>query len=243
MKVFVLGSCVSRDIVEYAPRDEFEIVEHLARSSLASIFARQPFEDAFSHRLTSKFQARSMNMDVTKVGREQLATLDADLILMDLIDERFDLVQAENPWCLCTASHEFIHTGAHAEIPNIRFVKNGSDRFIQYWKEGWDALVRLLSSRHILHKVRVNKVFWQRSMSNGEPFAKKSPQQIEEANTLLDKLYVHMSINLAQQQFFEYDDAAMVCPADHQWDPAPFHYSDALYRDALEKVRRSASRD
>ncbi|MBB3009220.1 DUF6270 domain-containing protein [Cupriavidus alkaliphilus] len=236
MKVFILGSCVSRDVFNHAGQGEFEIVDYVARSSISSMFAGKPFEDTFSNRLNSKFQARMVNLDIVKQARYRLATVDADVILIDLIDERFNLVEVENAR-YCTASSEFIATGALAELPSYTLVPSGSERFLRLWKAGWRSLVQLLESRGKLPKVRVNKVFWQAKTSSGADFPKISANNVDAANVTLNVMYEYMATFLEPDQFFEYDESVMRCTDTHDWGPAPFHYCEDFCKEALGYLR------
>lgn len=237
MKVFILGSCVSRDVLNKANYGEFEIVEYVARSSIGSIFAASPFPDTFSARLSSPFQSRIVRMDILKETAHLLTTIDPDVILMDLIDERFYLLETA-PGSICTLSVQFKQTGALDEIAGARVIAPTSDEYMRYWTGGWVALVALLKSRSMLHKVRVNAVQWCRQTQSGARMPGPTVDQIDSANVTLKKMYARMAQDLDASQFFRYSDDVMQCPDDHHWEVAPFHYCEAFNQAALTNLRQ-----
>ncbi|WP_250501980.1 DUF6270 domain-containing protein [Caballeronia sp. AZ7_KS35] len=235
-RILVLGSCVSRDVLNYTEAGEFELVRYLARTSVASLFAKQPFADTFSKRLESPFQRRLVNLDITKSARREIEAIGSDFILMDLIDERFDLIEVGSGQ-LCTASLEFLKSGALKEIPSFKRIASGSDEWFRRWKSGWNSLVNMLIQHDRLKTVRVNMVFWQKETSDGATFPNQTNDQINAANDALATMYAIMANDLAPHQFFEYEDGLMQCASTHRWGPAPFHYSDAFYLKAADKLR------
>ncbi|WP_322995284.1 DUF6270 domain-containing protein [Castellaniella sp.] len=235
-RLFILGSCVSRDAIARADNGEFELVEYVARSSLSSVFAGSPFEDFFSHRLTSKFQSTLVKWDITKEARYRLAKRDYDVLLVDLIDERFDLAQA-GLWACCTMSNEFIATGALSELETISVIKSGSEQFMQYWQAGWRSLVALLDSRSMRARILVNKVFWRYSTEGGQPFPNVTKARVEKANSTLSKMYEWMAEDLEPRQFITYEEEVMQCADEHEWGLSPFHYTERFYQATLSHLR------
>ncbi len=239
-RVSIIGSCVSRDIFNFAEPDEFQLVNYIARSSIGSLFSPSPFADTFSERLSSSFQQRIVNMDITKSGRRRLQSIAADMVLIDLIDERFNLA-AVSTGAVCTVSNEFIRTGALKELQEskrIRIIRSGSDPFLQTWIRGWHALVDLLRAADMLEKTYVNKVYWQATTQSGKAFPNVREEQVESANRMLERLYAIMADTLPATQFIGHDDALCRCPDEHPWGPAPFHFVEDFYHAAIGKLRQ-----
>lgn len=237
MKVFILGSCVSRDVLERADPGEFEIVEYIARSSIASIFADCPFPDTFSSRIASPFQSRMVRMDILKETAPRLANLEADVIFMDLIDERFHLLETE-PGSICTVSVPFKQTGALDEMSGAAIVVSATEQHMRLWEDGWVAFVELMRARSMLHSVRVNVVYWCRQTESGAAMPGPSVEDIDAANVALGKMYARMALDLDSSQFFRYSNDVMQCPDNHHWEVAPFHYCEAFNQAALSNLRR-----
>lgn len=239
MKIFILGSCVSRDAFNFCEIGEFKIVEYIARSSLASIFAEVPFEDKFSCLLNSKFQQRLVDMDINKRAVAILDNSEFDLLLVDLIDERFNLAESA-PGRVCTVSSEFLGTGALKELPNLKIINSGSDVFFKYWENGFLSLIDLIEKNNKIEKFKINKVYWLREMENGEVYKNSN---IDKANETLDKMYLFIEKRLGKNIFFTYDSNEMRGAINHQWGPAPFHYVNDFYLSTISKIRSIAARD
>lgn len=91
--VLIYGSCVSRDIFNFEEASAVKITDYYARSSIASL-ARAPYEnDIALGRITSEFRRRMVARDFSNDFLTETEKISAaDCILLDLIDERFDLV-------------------------------------------------------------------------------------------------------------------------------------------------------
>ena len=57
-RVFIYGSCASRDAFELDIDGQFEVIDYYARSSIASAFSDKPGQDFYSDKLKSRFQQR-----------------------------------------------------------------------------------------------------------------------------------------------------------------------------------------
>lgn len=242
-RVSIIGSCVSRDIFNFAEPGEFQLVNYIARSSIGSLFSPPPFADIFSERLASNFQQRIVGMDITKSGRKRLQSITADLVLIDLIDERFNLAAVSNG-AVCTISNEFIKTGALKELQEskkIRIIRSGSEPFMQTWTRGWRALVELLRITGMLERTYVNRVYWQSRTQSGKAFPNVTQEQIEAANLTLERLYGIMADTLPASRFIDYHDEVCHCPDEHPWGPAPFHFVESFYHAAIDKLRQLGS--
>lgn len=232
MRVCIFGSCVSRDIFNCAEDGEADILLYSARSSLGSIYATRPFEDTYSALLKSPFQRRVVEMDLRKTVMQKFARIDPDVILIDLIDERFALMEA-SPGGRFTLSAELRNALRH-KAKSYREIPSGSDEFFRHWKEGWESLLKDFDLRNMRERILINKVYWQEETIQGESFDVK---QCKAANDMLEEMYEYQKLDLDGRQFIEYGDL-LACPDDHQWGPAPFHFSTESHRFALNMIRQ-----
>lgn len=231
MKLCIFGSCVSRDIFNHAKEEEFELLLYSARSSLGSLFSKPPFKDTYSANLQSPFQQRTLAMDLCKTAIRRFNNVEPDIIMLDLIDERFNLLVMPDQ-TRCTASREMIVSGA-AKHPGGVTVRSGTDRYMKYWADGWRKLVALLQSRNMMDRLLINKVYWQYTTESGKPF---NADRVARANETLEKMYAIQEADVPPRQFIDYGDS-LSCPDDHRWTPEPFHFSNASHLVALDKVR------
>ncbi len=223
MRISILGSCVSRDIFNAASPDEFSIEMYAARSSLGSMFSDVPMRDTYSPLIKSSFQRRMVKADLRKEIPTQLRATEPEVVLVDLIDERFNLLESR-PGARFTLSVEMRNV-LGARIDQFRTIFSGSDEFMQHWTEGWCRLVELVAERDMLNRVVVNKAYWQRETEGGEKF---DAEMCDRANRMLETMYQRQAQDLQPNQFLDYGDA-LSCPDDHQWGPSPFHFGDQAY--------------
>lgn len=166
-----------------------------------------------------------------------LRTTDFDLLLIDAIDERFNVYIDPNGG-RCTVSNELLSSNFDPERRPGRLIRFGSDEHFSLWKRGWDALIELLAHRGQLHRLIVNKVYWAQACEDGSDFFPTySKQRIAEANVALDRLYGYMSQTLPGRQFLQYAPDAFVGSADHRWGKSPFLFVARIYESALGQLR------
>lgn len=71
-KIFVIGSCVSRDIFNAeGSKENFLVDGYIPRSSLASLLSSSPFEDEYTANLSSDFQKRIVHADIVKLSEKK----------------------------------------------------------------------------------------------------------------------------------------------------------------------------
>lgn len=237
MNVLIIGSCVSRDIFNLPAAQDLQLSLYVARSSLASIFSPIPFKDTYSAHVKSPFQKRLVEWDIEKKSVGRLKTAAADLVIIDSIDERFNIATLPNGG-RCTLSSVLMATKIGLP-PDAKTVRSGSPQFINWWTEGWTQLLELLEERELKEKILVNKVFCQPKSVNGIEFDKNLVDRI---NDVLEKIYKIQERSLSPNQFIEYSNT-LTCPDDHQWGPAPFHFDENSQMLALKKINEFTTKN
>lgn len=232
-KVFVLGSCVSRDPLELVGHS-FELVGYIARSSFASGFDATPASGevaASLEKIASSFQRRMVENDLSRGSVGQLLGSTADLILVDLIDERYPLASPGDGG-LVTLSSELLSTGlAIAEEVRIAF---DDERHFDAWQRGVDAFAACGVD---LSKVVINEAFWAERTVAGEQVS--SIGWIRRNNAGLARRYAY----LRKFPFVSiiYPPHLLVASSDHRWGLAPYHFGDETYRYCLDELSRIAN--
>ena len=85
-KVAIHGSCVSRDLAEF---HGYEVTHYQARSSMCSkIGGKIDYDSMLLNSIKTNFQRRMVEWDL---GKRPFTSLNSDFVLIDLIDERFDV--------------------------------------------------------------------------------------------------------------------------------------------------------
>lgn len=236
IRILILGSCVSRDALNFDSDNQFEIVDYYARSSFASAFSETPMDDIYTHNLESRFQANVVKADLEKTLAGQLSSLDFDLLLIDLIDERFKLALNE-AGAICTVSNELVAAGFDVQqAPQI--IEPNSPEFYSAWVKGWERFITLMRAMGCNSKIIINKTFWAESTAAGGDFSEHfKPVHIERANRGLQKLYDRIALDLSANQFIEHSRTEILGADEHRWGLSPFHYVDQYYVTMLSKIR------
>lgn len=233
--IAILGSCVSRDMFEVFKERIAPPVAYFARSSLASAMCLHPFTGVDTSSIQSAFQRRVVEFDLSGEFRRFAFEGDYDILLIDLVDERFDLVRRGR--ALATRSNEFLR--ATVEEEGLEHVPALSEEYFALWEEAWSLFVEEMRRADRLDRVRVNEVYWtQRLLGGGELPPNFSPRKIEANNAFLARMYSRMAEDLEVAQFLRYPPGELVADPNHRWGPAPFHYANSAYEHLVEGLTR-----
>lgn len=240
-RLLILGSCVSRDILSITESKEIILGDYYARSSIASL-ASKPFAlgEECLQRIPSDFQRRMVRRDVEKSFFKDISSRkDFDLLLIDLIDERFDLYEIY-PGSIVTVSSEFL--AAYAVTPSDRssnrWIPSGSERHRELWKAGVERLFSTLTQHGLAERVIINKVFWADQMEDGTPLPEQQKASLQAANSLLEWMYAELRNYVPQQLWMEFPEKTLRSSSDHRWGFAPFHYSKVYYIAAAAQLMK-----
>jgi len=174
--------------------------------------------------------------DIRKDFLNDLAGLQFDLILIDLIDERFP-VYVEPDGRICTLSIELSSSGFPGASDRGARIYSGSEEFWRLWEAGWSLLVNKLRCLGVIDRLRINEVFWSSRAENGvnfEPHYRDS--QIDSANQFLGRMYQRISADIPSEQFLRFEDGLMTGSITHTWGISPFHYIDSYYHAAIQQL-------
>ncbi len=231
--VWILGSCVTRDALSEAG-EGFELVEYWARTSLGSAFSEKPVDSVELFNISSAFQRRIVEADVKKLVPSLLKDAQADLYVIDLIDERFDLCEVPDGG-LCTLSNELVSSGFART--SGRIITSGSDEFYSHWERGWEELVSTLRAKGALDKLRIHKAYWSTTNEAHSGFLPSYPaSQILAANAFLDRLYARVAEDVPREHMVECPPDLTVGAIEHRWGLSPFHYITPYYREFMRRL-------
>ncbi len=159
-RVAILGSCVSRDTMEYVPADKWELNLYAARTKVVSQLSASLEVAESEILLDSQFQRRMVLNDLNKQSFVQLKEQKRDWCIIDYIDERFSLIKIYNTFV--TKSGELVKSEwlKDKDFFEIQYKKN----LVGMWeiegelldkklKEYIDKILRLYKrNKIILHK-------------------------------------------------------------------------------------------
>jgi len=109
--VSIFGSCVTRDVLEHHAQAEYRLtlMSYISRQSLVSAMSPPVSCDEEDVLLDSPFQRRMVLSDLRKDAFEMLKQDKSRYMIIDFIDERFDLLRVDKSYV--TASNECIASG------------------------------------------------------------------------------------------------------------------------------------
>jgi hypothetical protein len=257
-EVLIFGSCVSRDIFNFDSAGNFNLVDYYARQSFGSLVGQPYSNDAVLQRISSDFRRRMVARDFAKsILQADSAIARADVILLDLIDERFDLLLLPTGHVL-TYSSELAESKFLEEPGGSGYLrlKPGSKERRAYWLEGVERFFSWLLANGKRPAVLVNKVYWSTRIEPGGTagFA-VSQEAIAKANAELDWMYAQLRRWVSADQFMSFAPDSLVptteplvtrlCestrldPPWHNYEPAPATFVPGALSSALSARSRS----
>ncbi|MFC7594462.1 DUF6270 domain-containing protein [Terrabacter sp. GCM10028922] len=224
-RVLIYGSCVSRDAFELSEAPP--LADYVARSALGSAFSPVPSEPPAGLDLAanpSPFQRRMVQLDIEKGLPGVLGATPHDVLLLDLIDERLELVRTGESWI--TDSPEARTCGLDS-LPEDR-VRVGTDEYFALFEAGLARLVELVPP----HRIVLNRVLWATHTTAGDELP--HPDYIRRHNVALEAAYKR--IDTTGIRSIDYEPGLFVTDPTHKWGASPFHYGAALYVETLRAL-------
>ena len=230
-----MGSCVSRDPFEHDSKGDFEIVAYYARSSFASLGSESYIDERILEKIDSPFQRRSVRADMEKSIFTQLLKRDFDILLIDLIDERFDV--SVNGSSIHTFSAEY--KKALYRPNNYKILRADSSERLIYWQLGLNKIVDFLKENNLDHKVVINKVYWTFNSADEQCLIDRYGYEYKALmNSRLDYMYRELEKNLPKSRFITYSDAELCADVNHKWGLEPFHYVKSMQLRQLVSLKK-----
>lgn len=232
-RVFIYGSCVTRDSVDQFPDFGFEMTGYVARHSLLSAFRPARISEYDLRAIASSFQRRMTNCDITSGLIEAIEASDPDLIVWDMCDERLGVVQPATGG-LVTRSQNFKAKGIHKGRPFVSRLEFGEDQHFSLWCTSLKTFLGHLERLKIRHKLILNDTPWAIADENGvesEDITSKALKFNE-----LSRRYVAyaktQNINIVSVE----QSKCLADTKSHKWGTAPFHYVEDTYTAMLSSV-------
>lgn len=239
-KVFIIGSCVSRDTFNYDADRQFEVINYYARTSFASLALGIPNEVMDLSVIESEFQRRMVKRDLEKSLLSAVDISDADIILLDFIDERFPVVVKDEEWA-ATCSSILVSAGLDSILKKNGELIGWSERRRSLWVKGLKRFRDHLASLGVLNRIRFLKTYWADSISTEGTVLPHLFEQAAKENENLDWMYGQVTSIFGEGRFIRVEKDSLVANPQHRWGLSPFHYIDAYYLHVLKAVGNSYS--
>jgi hypothetical protein len=179
--------------------------------------------------IQSNFQRRMVEWDL---GKKSFETQGADYVLVDLIDERFDVYSCGTSHV--TRSQAFFKSGVGETLQGkFTRMKRGSESHLDLFQKGAEHFARDIETPIILHNARWASLY----RDNGQSYNFGNTEQIENENKLLKNL---TNILTEVIDFDAVVDSQQHCVSDpsHKWGLANFHYIPEYYLDIHNQLTR-----
>ena len=241
-RVAIVGSCISRDVWRFrgeAGSDAPANLLYISRTSLPSLFATPLAGFRAAARPPGGLRPqphRALVADLRKTALASLVAFAPTHLIVDFIDERFDLLSVGT--ALVTDSWELEASGYRAQraLKDARPIPRLSAPCERLWLEAageFAALVRatpLAAASLILHGAR-----WA-PLADVEILPGVSAD-IGAYNALLARYEAAFTALMPPMARVEAPDLRVADPA-HQWGPSPFHYGRDYYAEIWRQFAR-----
>lgn len=239
LKVGILGSCVSRDAFEFESGKYDLKGNYFARSSIVSIMSA-PVECAQSNiKVDNQWLRWILNNDFQKTVLQQLKERNLDCLVIDLIDERFDLLKIGQGIVngsdeLFKACKEFIEN--HGSVTSI---KRDSPQAHELFAEAAQKFANRLNEEFADLPIIIHKALCSTNYTDGKEvykFSKESTALYENMNSYLSFYYSILEKEINNVSVIHLPQEVQLASKSHRWGLAPFHYIDDYYRAFLREL-------
>ena len=236
----IFGSCVSRDLLEFEQERNFSLSCYTARSSVISTVSEALLVKEEDLEIASKFQKKQVYKDLTKSVWEEMREKPSDYLLIDFIDERFQIGKMDNSYF--TLSNEFVLSHY---LENQYKVLEREEVEGQYYLDGkslysfLDEFIQKVITQYspekvILHKAKhVNKYIDKKGRV--KKFSKVYLQYNQKINKLLDDMYDYVEEKLSGCVVLDFSEK-YYADENHKWGLSTMHYERDYYIRVLNEL-------
>ncbi|WP_157438957.1 DUF6270 domain-containing protein [Aestuariimicrobium kwangyangense] len=235
LKIFVYGSCVSRDTFAYFDSTVFTLSNYVARQSLVSAFAPAGDPLIDPAKLSSSFQRRMLEWDAESALPRLLSQRapEVDLLLWDLTDERLGVWLYDDGHV--TTSSVDIAPHLPDGLVNRRRIPFGTDEHFSLFRAALHQWRSLLEQCGVLHKAVLLAPPWAtQTLPVGVAVEGRGPTA-EEANRVMPR-YLDLIEEVTGVPVVGRGLSDVRSPTAHRWGVAPFHYDEATHVELARAV-------
>ncbi|HWI22223.1 MAG TPA: DUF6270 domain-containing protein [Baekduia sp.] len=236
-KVAIFGSCVTRDLFEDDALDGL-LSSYTARCSVISTVAAPVALDPDRLAHPSPWQRRAIIADFHKTFFSELEAQRPDWLVIDLIDERFDLLRiaeslVTNSSALQGADTQGQHSGA--ELVR-RSSHEGRELFLGAAEEFVARVTQIVPAQRIV----LHRALWCPRYRAGDAircFEERRAEMCSRQNEMLGEGYDALRRSLGTDAVeIAVDPDVHLADEQHRWELEPFHYEPRYNRFAVERL-------
>jgi len=238
--VAIFGSCVSRDLFE-DPALRPALGHYGARSSVISAVATPVAIDPARVVISSDWQRRCVLADFGKTFFASLEGTRPDWLVIDLIDERFDVLCTSASFVTRSSAFQAAGLDAAGDLASQPVRRMSPDGCKLFEGAASDFAARLLElvprERIVLHRA----LWCTRFIRDGavHAFPDERRELCERQNAMLRAGYDALEEALGGVgATIAIDPDAHVADAHHRWELEPYHYAPGYNEHAARELRR-----
>lgn len=242
-KIVILGSCVSRDIMECNSVRNCELVFYSARTKIVSQLSPSYKVEENEICLSSTFQKKMVLNDLNKEQFGIIKTSKPDFCVIDFIDERFNLVQCAGSFL--TKSNELVNSGwlKDKEYKELQYIFDEGDwkldgggssqRLEDYLKAYLDCVLKYFEpNKIILHKAYFLDIYVD-TQGNEKYFDNYIIKNNDKINGMLSFMYNYVETYIKNIKIIDITGKYLAFEKN-KWGLAPMHYQPQYYEEAAK---------
>lgn len=217
------GSCVTRDIFAHVGEDE-KLEFYQARTSLCTKGpTRGMLNLEWIQNLSDVWEQRMVAQDLE---RTPLDLYSIDVLIFDLIDERFNIHHVDGE--LMTASKQFLDSGGQGMLNSEMAFPIGSEERYESFRKGCAFMQDLLQDTDV--KVFFHDARWAASYVSGDGIHDFEKQgAIAGSNKRLTRMSEMFIQVIKPERILCAPEDLILGDAGHRWGKASFHYVSEYY--------------
>lgn len=237
-KVNIFGSCVTRDLLEYDRKKIFSIGEYIARQSVISFLSVPINLNEQNIQLESDFQKKQLISDLSKNGFQRLKNSSGDLLIIDLIEERFKIGKIGKTYF--TLSNEFTQSKVFRDDRIKIYEKriyNGKIYFkFKDIKKYINNFAKMILEIYRQEQIIIHEVYLTNYYLGEDGIKKEFACNYIGYNLRVNKILEYMYVCL--KQAIPYANvlsisSKYIADEKHKWGLAPMHFQEEYYKEAI----------
>ncbi|WP_291735083.1 DUF6270 domain-containing protein [Clostridium sp.] len=256
IKVDIIGSCVTRDAFEFIKESnqmyKYKINNYISKVSIISLMSKKLESEYYidNTRIT-KWESKQIQYDLKKDWFDKLKKSDSDVIIIDFIDERYNLYKVGE--CYLTKSNIIKNSAFKFKGDEKTYeIKRDLNLSIKLWEDSFDKFINEL--KKLNKPIIIHEAFWKNKYRYGK-INKSVSKKIYFKNFLASIYYINFfkkgkfkasiskEVNKQNKILMRYytkvneyaDLKHLIINIDykadmgHKWGIAPFHYEKGYY--------------
>lgn len=232
LKIAIIGSCVTRDCFKYIENVE---ILYVARTSFISLISQSADISEDQILIEGNFERKMVFWDLNKEFLKKLTDFQPDSIILDFIDERFDIVKYDGGYY--TRSNYLVNSGVLDRMIGYQIIRRQAvgDLWLEACQEiGY--VLRSLTDNIILHKTHWATRYRNTESDDIVDFDVDTEHIAHINNNILNSYYDTIQMVIPDLKVIDYNPALLYSDFAHEWGKDYFHFGDQYYRDISEKI-------